>query len=356
MAAASEARSVPRPARRGAFVLSALAALLVLASLPSAASPERSFGALLWHESPNDLEALAGIEKALADLPGENRLVVRRAGSDREAALRILTREFPSENVALVFTLGTDATLIAKDAVRDRPVVFTAVTNPVESKIVPSWSGSGSNLAGNSNWISPDAVLRVFRLAVPSLGKLGVLRSRATGVVSAAELSSVRKHVAEAAPGSPPLEIVEEVIGDAKDIPAAIERLAAARVGAVWIPIDFLIYENMPAILEAASARRLPLVSSSLRGAQRGAVAGVHVDYALLGTKAVELARRILDGGEAPGAIPVETLRSFRVVANLAAARGLGYDLPLALLVQADIVLNDGGGAATGTPPEKSRK
>jgi putative ABC transport system substrate-binding protein len=327
-----------RQSIRRSISAAALLLALLIALAARGAPPERLFGVLLWHDSPNDLETLTGIERAVGALPGENRLLVRRADSHRDAAIRLL-EGFRAENVDLVFSLGTDATLIARDTVRDVPVVFSAVTNPVESGIVPSWDGSGSNLAGNSNWIRPDAVLRVFRLAVPKLSRLGILRSKTTGVVSAAELSAMRKRIAD--PKAEPLEIIEEAIGDATDIAFAIARLADAKVDAVWIPIDFLIYENMPAILEAARARALPLVSSSLRGAQRGAVAGVHVDYAVLGEKAVALARRILDDGLSPGTIPVETLFDYRVVANLAAARRCGYDLPLGFLVQADLVIDD---------------
>ena len=48
-------------------------------------------------------------------------------------------------------------------------------------------------------------------LAVPELGKLGILRSSTEGLVSAAELRQMRDYLAR--PGAPKVEIVEKIVG-----------------------------------------------------------------------------------------------------------------------------------------------
>jgi putative ABC transport system substrate-binding protein len=82
-------------------------------------------------------------------------------------------------------------------------------------------------------------------------------------------------------------------------------------------------------------------VSSSLRGALSGAVAGVFTDYAMLGERAALILLQVLEGGVDPARIPVGTMRGYQVVVNLGAARRLGYDLPLPLLAVADRILDD---------------
>jgi ABC-type uncharacterized transport system substrate-binding protein len=181
----------------------------------------------------------------------------------------------------------------------------------------------------------------VFRRAVPALRRLGVLRSTETGVVSEAELRAMRRHLTELRPGEPEIEIVEEVVGEVDELERAIGRLAAAGCQAVWIPIDFLVYENIDRVTVAAAANRLPLVSSSLRGAMSGAVAGVFVDYEMLGERAALIALDVLERGVDPGSIPVGTMEGYQVVVNLAASRRLGYDLPLPLLALADLLLDE---------------
>ncbi|MFH1998375.1 MAG: ABC transporter substrate-binding protein [Planctomycetota bacterium] len=304
-------------------------------------------GVFLWHESPNDLVALQGIREALSETGRPYELVVRQANSDRQEAEKIL-REFQAAPMTLLFAMGTEAALMARDQIQRIPVVFTAVTHPVESMVVRSWSGSGNHLAGNSNWIGPETLLNVFHLAVPRLERLGILRSSTTGVVSAAELLGMREYLSTTS--SPTLEIIEAVADSVEDIRPAVHRLLESKVQAIWIPIDFLIYKNMEEVLSAMENNMLPLVSSSLKGAEAGAVAGVLVDYAMLGRRAVAIALKVLLEGRDPATLPVETMNSYQVVVNLGAARRCGYELPLSLLVLADIILTDDEGMQ-----EKSR-
>ncbi|MEQ8764052.1 MAG: ABC transporter substrate binding protein, partial [Planctomycetota bacterium] len=170
---------------------------------------EPTIGVLFWHQSPNDFVAFEGIRSGFESAGREPTFFARQASSSEDAAHRILD-EFRARRVDLVFAMGTQASLLAKERLEDIPIVFTAVTNPVESGVVPSWEGSKRNLAGNSNWIGPDKILPVFRMAVPRLSRLGVLRSEKAGLVSEAELRGVRDYLA--AQEKPPVVIVEEVV------------------------------------------------------------------------------------------------------------------------------------------------
>jgi len=312
-------------------------------------------GVLFWHDSPNDEAALDGIRAAFAETKHPHELIVRNADSDPAEAVRILDEflgeaetgdgdeshaasDSAAKPVDLVFAMGTRAALLAAERIDEIPVVFTAVTNPVQSRVVPSWKGSGRNLAGNSNWIDSETLLRVFGQAVPGLGRIGILRSSVSGEVSAAELKSMKEFLAKK--GAPSMEIVEKVVAAPSEIESAVAALGASKVQAIWIPIDFLIYSNMKEVLAAIEPNPIPLVSSSLKATRAGAVAGVVVDYTLLGKRAVVIALDILEGRKKPGAIPIGTMNAHKIVVNLAAARRCRYELPLSFLVSADSILD----------------
>jgi len=335
---------------RVAFALvAALSAVAAQGGAADASAPPLRFGVFFWHDSPNDGAAFEGIRAAFEELGRPHVFVVERANEDPATAAQILER-FRASGPDLVFALGTEAALLAGQHLQRIPVVFTAVTDPVESGVVHSWNGSGRNLAGNSNWIAPATTLHVFRLTVPHLRRLGVLRSH-DSVVSAAELRSLRAHL-ETVP-SVQLQLVEASVEDRASIAAAVEELVSADVQAIWIPIDRLVYENTPAVCAAACEHGLPVLSSSLEGTRSGAIAGVIVDYVMLGKRAAAVALAILDDGRNPGTLRVGTMHGYRVVVNTAAARRCGYQLPLSLLLLADVLLE---GSETNDEPRSDRK
>lgn len=297
----------------------------------------RRLGVFFWHDSPNDLATFAGIREGLRQARLPCTFVEQRADSDpgkAKAALAALR----TANCDLVFAMGTQAALLARDELKGVPVVFAAVSAPVASGVVRSWEGSGTNLCGGSNWIAPQSVLEVFRLAVPSLKRLGILRSEASGVVSAAEQATMRAHLATLPPGH--LELYEAVTTDATDIDAAVAKLLAAQVDAIWIPIDISIYRDIPAVRKALGGAKVPLLTTAAAGVRGGAIVGAVVDYSLHGRRTAALALDVLLHGKDPATLPIDRMHGAQIVVNLAAARQTGIDLPLSLLAVADELID----------------
>ena len=158
-----------------AFLL--LAFIPLLAAPIARAVPPPRVGLFVWHESPNDRRSLEGVRHGFGLAGFDAAFLEFDAKGDAAAAREVLER-WDAGDVDLVYAFGTAAALLARDHVRSRPVVFTAVTNPVGSGLVPDWEGSGTNLCGNSNWIAVADVLDVFRSTVPDLARLGVVFNR----------------------------------------------------------------------------------------------------------------------------------------------------------------------------------
>jgi putative ABC transport system substrate-binding protein len=326
------------PGRRRFAVLLATAAMLPAQAddtPPRVPEPKR-LGVFFWHDSPNDTATFAGIRSGLVAAGLPHTFVERQAGGDRTRADTALA-ELRRLRCDLVFAMGTQAALLARDGLTDVPVVFAAVSDPVASGLVADWQATGTHLCGTSNWIPPQNVLDVFRLAVPGLRRLGVLRSQPSGLVSAAEEASMRAHLAASGAS---IELRPAVATAADAIPAAVAELLAADVDAIWVPIDLTIYSAMPAVQRALGARKLPLLTTAAAGVQNGAVVGAIADYPLHGRRAAALALDVLVRGKAPGALPIDRMRSSLVVVNLAAARKAGIELPLSLLAIADRLID----------------
>lgn len=332
-------RSPAAPPRRAARRLVAGATLALAATtLTPAQEPAQPLrlGVFFWHDSPNDRVTFEGIRAGLtaARLPHE--FVVREAGGDEPHARRQLA-ELRAADCALVFAMGTQAARIAAAEVRDRPVVFAAVTNPIAAGIVPTWQGTESNVCGASNLVEPQAALAVFRLAVPGLRRLGMLRSERDDLVSRAELAAMRALLAQ--PDAPPVELFDAEIPHSDQVEPAVRELLLRGVDAIWVPIDLPVYKNLDTIRTVLGDRKVPIVTTAAPAMGKGPVVGAVPDYPLHGRRAAALALQILRGGKQPRELPVDRMSGCVVKVDLAAARRVDLELPLSLLVLADELL-----------------
>ena len=301
------------------------------------AKPHR-IGVFFWHDSPNDEVTFAGVKIGLEEAKVDATYLVRQAGSDLKLAEQQL-QELQGADCELVLAMGTRATQLAQLHLASVPIVFAAVTNPVTAGIVKDWldvsHDQGQTVrCGASNWIAPRSVLDVFRLAVPSMRRLGMLRSRDNGVVSQAELAGMRGYLKQVQ--APAIELHEVVVYYASGLAKAVQQLQQIGVDAIWIPIDLTIYQNIPAIQQALGESRVPLLTTAATGVRNGALVGAAVDYRLHGRRAAMLVQRVLQAQAVPAAARIDRMHSSLVVVNLKAAHQNGIELPLSLLAIAD--------------------
>lgn len=308
--------------------------VLVIASAARASVRGDEIALFVWHDSPNDLEAIIGLERGLAVLGLAASVVTYDVDRDEKKAVELL-RRLDGGDARVVVALGTRATLLAKEHVKNVPVIFTAVTNPVLSGISAAWQGSGTNVAGNSSWLDRGEMLEAFRLAVPELGTLAVLRTK-DNAVSRAEVTEARKALL----GQPGLVLEDIVLDDLENLDAALER-ALAKAKAIWVPIDYQLYQERPLkrIIERATKVGVPVVSSTPKCVGAGALVVVTVDYRALGLKAASIVKRVVLDGVAPGEIAVGRMSSARIFVDFAAARRADRKLPKDLIFRAHRLL-----------------
>lgn len=248
----------------------------------------------------------------------------------------------------LVLTWGTSVTLEAVGQwdsvdparhITDIPVVFMAVTDPLQSRLVPSLAGSRRNVAGTLYLLSAAEQLRAARSYL-GFRKVGFL-TNPTEENSRLSLADLRAQ----APGFG-FQVVEEVLPldaggrpDPLAIPARIDALAAAGVDLLYFPPDSFMNSQRQVVTRAALAQRIPVFAAAEAPAvQADALFGVVIRYDQLGRFTARLALRILQQGVQPGGLPVELPRQFSYLINLRVARQLDRYPPLPLLDIAEVV------------------
>jgi putative ABC transport system substrate-binding protein len=122
------------------------------------------------------------------------------------------------------------------------------------------------------------------------------------------------------------------------DIDQAIERLARERVDGIFLGPEALIITHRQRIIDAASARGVPVVGPNAVFCPSGALLCYAPDGPAILRTAARYVDRILRGAR-PADLPVEQPSRFELVVNDKAARSLAMTLPPALRLRADRVI-----------------
>ncbi len=147
-----------------------------------------------------------------------------------------IAEQFVAQKVDLIYAIATSSAQAAAAATaetKEIPVLFNAVTNPVEAKLVADMNAPGGNVSGVSD-INPvkDQVDLIAELLGKTDIKIGFLYTSAESN-SVYQVGLGVEHCK--AKG---YEYVEEGIGDINDIQSAFIALKSAGVDAIYIPTD----------------------------------------------------------------------------------------------------------------------
>ena len=130
-------------------------------------------------------------------------------------------------------------------------------------------------------------------------------------------------------------ELVEKGITNAAEIPQAVDLLVS-EVDCISNMTDNTVVENLPILLEKATAKNIPVFGSEEEQVGNGCIASAGIDYIELGKKAGIMAARVLKGEDIKN-IPYETLTESKITINTDAAEKIGVTIPQSITDRAEV-------------------
>ncbi len=277
-----------------------------------------------WHSSTE------GFRDGLKDLgyvEGRNVRFEARAAQGDMTRLPELAAELLQQGPDLLFCVS-DA---CWKEVKQVPVVFTQVSDPVRLGLVESIPRPGGNTTGIANLRAELTAkrLELFKESVPGLRRVLVTydprkieeRDAMTSARGAA------RHLG--------LTLLERPITAPLSIePGLAELKEGGRDGILIVQAGTNL--NIPGrSLEVATSNKLPTMYPASFWAKFGALASYGPDQYLQGRQAARLAHKILTGTP-PREIPVELPDRIEFILNLKTAKRLGLQVPPLMLSRAD--------------------
>ncbi len=244
-----------------------------------------------------------------------------------------IAAEFVRLKVDVIFALGTEAALAAKQATADIPIVFPVAGDPIATGIVASLSRPGGNVTGLSNLAADLAAKRlgILRELAPGLGRLAILFN------GGSPASVLEMNEFEAAARTLGVEAIPLEVRGTDDIAPALVSLKG-RAQALYVVGDPLMNFNRVRINTFALVARLPTMYVQREYVEAAGLMSYGANYPDLNRRAGDYVDKILRGTK-PADLPVEQPTKFDLVINLITAQALGLTIPPTLLARADEVI-----------------
>jgi serine/threonine protein kinase/ABC-type uncharacterized transport system substrate-binding protein len=228
-----------------------------------------------------------------------------------------LARQFAGEGMNVVVPVGTSAAVGAAAEIKDIPVVFAFVFDPVTSRIAKSWKSSGNNTTGSSSKTPAPLLLKSLR-EIAEVKKLAVLYTPGERNTEAQLADFQALKVSD-------LEVIPSPISDRPDIAPTIAKLEGT-AEAVLLAGSAVIGDNAAYIVQLANKARL-LTATQSQGLESRVLLGVTVNPDDVGRLAGKKCAMVLKG-EKPASIEIEALATSDVIINLRVAKALDLNIP----------------------------
>jgi putative tryptophan/tyrosine transport system substrate-binding protein len=271
----------------------------------------------------------------LGYVEGKNILIESRYAEGRLDRMPALVSDLVKQRVDVIVAPNNVVIRAAKEATKTIPIVMVTTVDPVAAGYVKSFAHPGENITGLGNLSRDLSSKRVELLkeVLPNMSRLGVLWD-ADGPGPAIAF----KEYETAARGFK-LELRSlQVRGPNPDFAGAFQAAKTARVEALIVVGNALMYQHTKLIFELTTKNRLPSMTEEGRYVAAGGLMSYGASLADLYRRAAEYVVDILKGAK-PGDLPVKLASKFEIFINLKTSQQLRLVIPQHVLVQADKVI-----------------
>lgn len=247
---------------------------------------------------------------------GKNLVVDYQNAQGDQPTLQSIAGKFVQDKKDLVLAIATPSAMTMANETKDIPILITAVTDPVEAKLVNSLDQPGTNVTGTTDMNPVDKQLELVKDLVPNAKNVGI-------IYNSSEINSqVQVKIAREVAPKLGLALQEATVTASSEVMQAAQSLVG-KVDAIYLPTDNMVISSLAAVLQVAEDNKIPVIAGESNSVEQGALATVGIDYYKLGEQTGEIALRVLKG-EKPQDIAVESQKDKNIVINMKAAERMG--------------------------------
>jgi len=242
-----------------------------------------------------------------------------------------IARKMVGDKPDIIVAIATPSAQAAVSATKTIPVVFSAVTDPLSAKLIPTFKKPGGNVTGLSDMANLKEHLALIKEFIPNLKAVGIPynpgEANSVSMLASAKVEAKKMGI----------KIVESAAPKSSDVMIAAKQLVG-KVDAIYCPIDNTIISAAESVVRVGMDAQVPVFAGDTSTVVRGAIAAVGYDYFDLGRQTGEVVVRILKG-EKPGSIDVKVAKGTDLHVNPKMAQRMGIKIPDSVLKRATKII-----------------
>ena len=235
----------------------------------------------------------------------------------------------------MTFGIGTGAAQALKSAAIDKgktnPILFSAVTDPVDAGLVTSLRNGSGFITGTSDMNPVADQVSLIKDCNPDVDKVGIMYTQTE------TNSKVQADLAKAELEKEGIAAVVKTCSGPADISATALALAAEDgIDAIYVPTDNNIAANPSSVKSAVQGKGILVVAGEESIMAACGSITLSVDYSKLGNMTGDMDATILDGEKKAGEIPVGSMGKdeCEYVCSTANAIAAGVTIPDEILAK----------------------
>ena len=281
-----------------------------------------------------------GFEKALAEAGFKEGIHVIYDRQNTQGDLgnaQAIAQKFQSTKVDLIHSIATPSSQAVVKLIKNIPIIFSSVTDPVGAELIPKTSPpgtkTGTNVTGVSDRWPVFLQFEMYTKFFPKAKKWGTIYNPGDpkSILYIKEMREAAKKLG--------VELIEATISSSGEALQTVQFLAG-RAQAIHITFDYIAIFSFDTIVKICNEKKIPLFGGDLKCVSRGAMAAYGWDYFQIGHSAGRKAAQILKG-EKPGDIPWELGEKLLLLINEKAAKTQGAIVSPELFKKADKVITE---------------
>lgn len=227
----------------------------------------------------------------------------------------------------VMVTIGTPVSQVVKTTVKDIPLVFSVITDPVEAGLIKEADKADPMMTASSDKQNLEMLLIFAKKLIPNASRVGILYA-----TSEANDIALVKMLKDAA-AKTGMSVVALPVNQARDVPMQM-RLFKDQVDFIYVGASGPIQPTLPAISAEADKMHIPVLNvNEVAVKNHQVLASFGVNYRQVGINTGKLVVRILKGEDVKNLAPIyASEKDHQGFISKQKANELGIEIPSDLI------------------------